>query len=356
MLPCAAVPDDQPAIRPTVVEAEIPSVRTELPPCPVCGDAGPARTLFAARDVATDRPGEFAVARCTACGCVHTAPRPTLDELSRYYDDVYSGDGAEQMKAMQTGGGMRLVNQARFGLLQAHAGLDNESKLLDIGCGYGTFLRVAHERVGCRLHGCDTDSGSLTGGLVAGMADLRAAEAEEAGWDDGTFDGVTLYHCLEHVPEPVQTLRTARQLLRPGGTLVVEVPNFGALWRRVFGRFWFPLLIPQHLIHFELPVLRDALRRAGWSDDEVRLHRGFWAPLELTVSLGLLLKEVIGAPPPKGTRRPLGRWLAHKLLSVPMALLFFLGDIPLSLLLARTPWSGHQVLVARKSESARKSE
>ncbi len=321
-------------------------VPLECPPCPVCGGAEPPERLFAARDVATDRPGEFAVARCCGCGCAHTSPRPTLEALGRYYDDVYSGDGADEMKAMQTGGGMRLVNQARFGLLERHVRLDSDSALLDIGCGYGTFLSVAHERVGCRLHGCDTDAGSLEGGVAPAGVDLRAAEVEEAGWDDAAFDVVTLYHCLEHVPDPVGTLRTARALLRPGGVLVVEVPNFGALWRRVFGARWFPLLIPQHLVHFELPVLRDAMRRAGWDDGEVLVHRGFWAPLELVVSLGLVLKALIGAPP-RG-RRPWPRWLLHKALALPMTAVFVFLDIPLSLLLARTRWSGHQVLIARK--------
>ena len=47
-----------------------------------------------------------------------------------------------------------------------------------------------------------------------------------------------------------------------------------AFGRRVFGARWFPLLIPQHLVHFELPVLREALRRAGWHDGEVLVHNG----------------------------------------------------------------------------------
>ena len=321
MVSYAAVADDQP--QPSALDGDssggaggtgrTDEVPTEVPLCPVCQDPGPPRRLFAARDIATDRPGEFEVSRCGKCRCVHTSPRPTLQALGRYYEDVYSGDGADEMKAMQTGGGMRIVNQARFGLLDKHARLSKESSLLDIGCGYGMFLRVAHERVGCRLSGCDTDEGSLRGGVAAelgahpdgpggvgpaaGGIDLRAAEVEDAGWDADSFDAVTLYHCLEHVPDPVQTLRTARSLLRPGGILIVEVPNFGALWRRVFGQFWFPLLIPQHLVHFEFPVLRDAMRRAGWSDGEIVLHRGFWAPVELVAApLGICSEAGLKSP------------------------------------------------------------
>lgn len=328
-------------------------IPTETPPCPVCGDPGPARTLFPASDLATDRPGVFAVARCGACGLAHTSPRPTLAVLHRYYEDVYSGAGADAMAAMQTGAGMRLVQQARFGLVARMAGarlMSPDARLLDIGCGYGAFLAVARQRCPAQLHGCDTDAGSLSGGVAPPDADLRACAVDDAGWADASFDVVTLYHCLEHLPDPVGALRTARRLLRPGGALVVEVPNFGALWRRVFGRFWFPLLVPQHLVHFERSTLRAALRRAGWDDGEVRLHRGFWAPMELVVSLGLVLKARL-PPPPAGLRGPggaPGRWLLHKALALPMALLFALVDVPGSLVLARTPWSGHQVLVARK--------
>ena len=64
-------------------------------------------------------------------------------------------------------------------------------------------------------------------------ADLRVGDLAGAGFDDGSFDVVTLYHCLEYAPDPVATLRGACEVLRPGGLLVAEVSNFGGLWRRV---------------------------------------------------------------------------------------------------------------------------
>ena len=325
----------------TPASQELPD--TESPPCPLCGDADPPRRLFPARDLATGRAGSFAVARCRVCGLAFTAPRPTPAALGRFYEGVYSGEGGAAMREMQTGPGMRTLLKVRWALLIRFATPDSETRLLDIGCGYGAFLALAHERSGCAVAGCDLDAGSLGEGVAPASADLRAAEVDAAGWENGSFDVVTLYHCLEHTVDPVATLRVARRLLKPGGLLVVEVPNFGGLWRRVFGRFWFPLLVPQHLVHFERPTLRRAVVEAGFS--EVLLHRGFWAPFDFIVSLALVVKAIAG-PPPEG-RRPFGRWLLHKALGLPMTLAFLLFDLPLSLLLARTPLSGHQVVVAR---------
>jgi len=297
--------------------------------------------------VITDRPGEFGLVRCTSCGLVFTSPRPTAAALGRYYEDVYSGAGTETMRAMQTGAGARLLAAARFGLLSGLVELGPQTRLLDVGCGYGTFLRHAHDRAGCRVAGCDTDAGSLEAGVAPDGADLRARDLAEAGWPDGSFDVVTLYHSLEHVPDPVSTLRAARRVLCPDGHLVVEVPCFSGLWRRVFGRAWFPLLVPQHLTHFELPTLRRAVEAAGFS--RVRWHKGFVSPMVFVASLALALKAVVG-PPPEG-RRPVWRWLLHRVLALVLLAPLVLVDLPLAVLLARTRWSSHQVLVAQRDET-----
>lgn len=317
---------------------------TEHPPCPLCGTDGPPEHLADARDEIRHRPGRFGIARCRDCGLVFTSPRPTAGALGRYYEDVYSGEVTARMRRALTSPGMRALLGGRLALLRRHAALSSGSRLCDVGCSYGTLLDEAHRRLGCSVAGCDPDAGSLEHSVAPAGADLRLGDLSAAGFDVSSFDAVTFFHSLEHTPDPVAALREARRILAPGGTLVVEVPNWGALWRRLLGRFWFPLLVPQHLVHFELATLRAAAERAGFS--EVVLLRGFFAPLALTLSFALALVAVFG-PPPEG-RRPLGRWLLHKALSLPVLAAFFLIDLPSAVLLSRSRWSNHQVLIARR--------
>lgn len=317
---------------------------SEEPPCPLCASSAPPRPLLAVRDQIRDRPGDFAIAECTSCHLAFTSPRPTAEALGGFYEDVYSGSNAERMRAMQTEGGMLWILRARWALLSRFIEPSAEQRLLDIGCGYGAFLRLAGERSSLQLVGCDLDAGSLEGSVAPERAVLHNSDVHEAALPDAHFDIVTLYHCLEHTMDPVRDLKEVRRILKPDGVLLVEVPNFAGLWRRVFGRFWFPLLIPQHLVHFSPETLRAALLQSGFQ--RIVFQRGFWAPIELVTSVGLVLKSIFGAPP-EG-RRPVGRWLLHKAFAVLLALLFVGVDIPLSILFANTPLSGHQVAIARR--------
>jgi SAM-dependent methyltransferase len=79
----------------------------------------------------------------------------------------------------------------------------------------------------------------------------------------GSFDVITLWHVLEHVARPVPLLERLVSLLRPGGVLVVSVPNFRSWQSRLFSGSWFHLDPPRHLVHFDRETLEECLRRAG---------------------------------------------------------------------------------------------
>ena len=79
----------------------------------------------------------------------------------------------------------------------------------------------------------------------------------------GSFDLVTAFHVLEHVPDPVAMLRRMLAWLAPGGLAVVEVPNAGGAGARLFGRAWSGLDLPRHLWHFSPATLGVAVERAG---------------------------------------------------------------------------------------------
>jgi SAM-dependent methyltransferase len=88
-----------------------------------------------------------------------------------------------------------------------------------------------------------------------------------------SFDLVTMMHSLEHVHDPLQVLRAARELLVPGGRLVVAVPNIESLPFRWFGSSWFGLDLPRHLTHFTPRTLPLMLRWAGFEPGPVQMIR-----------------------------------------------------------------------------------
>ena len=86
-----------------------------------------------------------------------------------------------------------------------------------------------------------------------------------------SFDAITMWQAIEHVPSPMATLKAARGLLRPGGLLMIACPRIDWLLARWFGSAWYDLDLPRHLTHFSSKTLRRHVEAAGLA------VAGFWA-------------------------------------------------------------------------------
>jgi 2-polyprenyl-3-methyl-5-hydroxy-6-metoxy-1,4-benzoquinol methylase len=89
----------------------------------------------------------------------------------------------------------------------------------------------------------------------------------------GSFDVITMWHSLEHVHHPLPILQAARELLAPGGKILVAVPNFAGLPFEWFGPSWFALDLPRHLVHFTPNTLIAMLAKAGFASIKIRMIR-----------------------------------------------------------------------------------
>jgi SAM-dependent methyltransferase len=85
----------------------------------------------------------------------------------------------------------------------------------------------------------------------------------DRGYADAEFDSISMYHSLEHTPQPLLMLRECARILKPGGQLTVAVPNIEALNARLFGRQWSHLSLPHHLQHFTKRTLERVAERGG---------------------------------------------------------------------------------------------
>jgi len=141
---------------------------------------------------------------------------------------------------------MRLVNQVAR----------TKGRLLDIGCGEATFLQEARKR-GWDVAGTEVNPRAARERNIPVFENLREAGAM------GRYDCITMWHCLEHLADPLATLREVRSLLAPDGVLVCAVPDAGGFQAHLFRENWFPLDVPRHLFHFSDPSLSVLFERAG---------------------------------------------------------------------------------------------
>jgi len=240
----------------------------DVPPvsdlCPGC-DSPEARTLFCATDRlyrTTDK--YFRVVQCGNCGLIRLFPQPSPDELRQYYPQDYwfaaRPSTAERLEQMYR----RLVLRDHVSFVRsALRDSGEQGVVLDVGCGGGLFLRMLKE-FGFRVAGLDV---SLEAAGIAwrdNSVPVVCATLSKAPLLRESCSAITMFHVLEHLSEPVSYLETARELLRPNGRLIVQVPNAVCWQFRFFGGKWNGVDVPRHLINFRQRDLENLLHHCGF--------------------------------------------------------------------------------------------
>jgi SAM-dependent methyltransferase len=137
-----------------------------------------------------------------------------------------------------------------------------------VGCGDGlllaAFVDQGHEGVGTERRGNPARQG-----LAAPRIRIISGDLADAALPEGSFDLCVYWHVLEHLADPRASLLEARRVLKPGGRLVVAVPNLDSLQARWFGPHWFHLDIPRHLFHFTPGSLSALLARSGFHTERI---------------------------------------------------------------------------------------
>jgi SAM-dependent methyltransferase len=214
--------------------------------CPMCG-GDQISPVFPSRQ-------GFDIVRCANCRLAFTDARkaPPPSEL---YPPFEQSDTAAQRQARQA---LSLFTLQRARLVEA---VKPSGRLLDYGAGAGGFARFmagrGFESVGLEPYSLGTTLEEKNLKLVRAPLDSVKASL-------GTFDVITMWHVLEHLEQPVPLLEALKSMLKPGGALVVSVPNFSSWQSVVFRGGWFHLDPPRHLLQFEPDTLESCLARAGF--------------------------------------------------------------------------------------------
>jgi 2-polyprenyl-3-methyl-5-hydroxy-6-metoxy-1,4-benzoquinol methylase len=214
------------------------------------------------------------IAQCRSCGFVFDNPRPTLRALIDFYSQPGKYDSwLEELDARDRLWRRRL-NKIRS--------TKRPGSLLDVGTGIGQFLAMARGQYS-EVYGIEVSTTAIGIAREKYGLELFHGVIDDLVPQGRTFDNITVFHVLEHVPDPKAMLKTCHSLLNPGGCLVIAVPNeissLRGLKRRIFNRLrghqdHGTLGLPRltldgsiseiHLSHFSPPVLARLLEATGF--------------------------------------------------------------------------------------------
>lgn len=231
--------------------------------CDFCG-ADQTSILYSGKELNEPFLQNSAIVRCEQCGLMYLNPRPASDEIGQFYPQNYRNyQGAiedEKFLIMRWMRYQKLVQRRKK--IEKYSDL-NSGRILDVGCSTGLFLNEM-QKAGWSAQGVEPTPSAAEYAQKRFQLDVFQGFLAEANFEPGSFDVVTFWDVLEHSFSPSQDLQITARLLRPGGLVAINIPNWLSPDRRVFGPHWIGLDPPRHLYIFTRKTLNIYLKKAGF--------------------------------------------------------------------------------------------
>lgn len=201
------------------------------------------------------RQGDFSYLRCERCNLVFLHPQPRRSELV----NAYRGAESDPVDPTTDPTGEEAVYFDRFSeaLGRIESRIPGRGRILDIGCAWGFFLAVCRAR-GWEAFGVDPSETQARYARERFGLPVHAGFLSDARFPSAQFDVVTLWHVLEHIPDPLRELHEIRRIMKEGGLLVLSVPTPQS------ARQYLSDAVPLHLFYFNEQTLTLLLERAGF--------------------------------------------------------------------------------------------
>jgi len=207
---------------------------------------------------------EYHIVRCAQCYLVYVLEDVGSDQLQSYYTQEYYTGGQKQGYADYFGRRERRKQYFRSAIPTIKRYLAIPSpRVLDVGCAAGFFLEVVREE-GWEGYGVETSSYASEYARAQFGLNVYTGTLAEAGLAAATFDLVSFWDVIEHLRDPLETLRLSNRLLQRGGLLIISTGDISGATARLYGRRWALLAPPGHLFYFSRKTLAAMLRQAGF--------------------------------------------------------------------------------------------
>ncbi len=224
--------------------------------------------------------GEFSLVRCGSCNLEFVSPSLNEKELSKYYPEIeyYSFKEKNRLalvyykiSAYYSSKKNPFFNFLMYplkNLLQTFY-IDKGKVLLEIGCGGGMALQI-YQQHGLKTFGLEPYGPNLT--EREKRLNISRETIKEAKYPENRFDYIILREVLEHIPDQKQVLERCYKWLKPGGKLIITVPNTKGLWKKIFRQNWYGYDVPRHLYNYNPKNLSFFLEKNRFKVRNIKIY------------------------------------------------------------------------------------
>ncbi len=244
----------------------------EIIVCPICEVSDSNLKLEVCDHMVSQET--FTIVACSTCGLLRTSPRPSKEFIGRYYDSP------NYKSHNETGRG---VYDVLYHLLRGYAANEKVRfmarkvakrekirALLDVGCGIGVFLGAAKKQ-NWKVFGVEISENARK--QAEKRLKMHVFEKIEDLPGEQKFDGISLFHVLEHLPDPIDTLQTLFKRAENGAALVLALPNPESWDAKHYGAQWAAWDVPIHFWHFTQGDIARLANKTGWIMESVHPMR-----------------------------------------------------------------------------------
>lgn len=207
------------------------------------------------------RPSDDTIVRCNGCGLVYVNPRLKAESIVDGYSEGSDETFISQVRGREASflSGLKFIEK-----------FSKPGKILDIGTAGGSFLHVAKKR-GWEVYGVEPNKWLCGWAKQHYGIDVQPGTIGSLEYPDGFFDVITLWDVIEHVPNPAEVLQKCHRLLRPGGFIYLNYPDYGSYASRLMGKRWI-FLLSVHIYYFTRRTVSLMLAKGGFSALKFRTH------------------------------------------------------------------------------------
>ncbi len=214
--------------------------------CPIC-NSSQTKLFLVCKDNTVSRE-TFNIVECISCGFKFTNPRPEAEKLGAYYKSEEYVAHSNTNKGFINSVYQLVRKYTLLKKLKLISEFYKTGKILDIGCGTGEFLKTFNDAKWDTL-GIEPSADVRKIVIENNGLDVRDEE-EIKNLETESFDVITMWHVLEHVPQLNDRIEDLKRLLKPKGILVIAVPNCNSLDAKIYAENWAAFDVPRHLYHF----------------------------------------------------------------------------------------------------------
>lgn len=203
----------------------------------------------------------FNIVQCVSCGFKYTNPRPEENKLGNYYKSEDYVSHSNTTKGFINSVYQIVRKYTLLKKLQLISGYYKTGKILDIGCGTGEFLKLLKDTKWV-TSGIEPSPDARKMAIENYNLDIKE-ETEIKNMESESFDVITMWHVLEHVPNLNERIEDLKRLIKPNGLIIIAVPNYTSLDAKTYKENWAAYDVPRHLYHFSPKDIDTVFKNHG---------------------------------------------------------------------------------------------